>query len=145
MARMRIVAKARYRRTVIDRPAMSRLFVRGGDVYDWVDDRVEGIARRARIGAPGRSGYLSRMHRHSTARRSTYRVRGRVANNADYALFPHEGTNGPIKSNRGKMLGRMAPGPKGAVPFAKQVSGQAANPWLVRAARKELARYQIRL
>lgn len=91
--------------------------------------------------APARSGAIKRGHVNRGARKAgPYRIRGHIENHADHAEYVHEGTSGPIFPTGGAAEFRLPPGGGYGWRRAESVSGQRANPWMMRAARTVLSR-----
>jgi hypothetical protein len=117
--------------------------------------RTANVARQ--IAPRGTSKSLSPTRQKSGTLRTSHQVippvkinsrlwRGRLRNNAPYAIYVHNGTRGPINlggydlgantmfSNSGGAYWEHSSGPyAGGTWYAKQVSGQVGNPWMVRA------------
>lgn len=122
--------------------AVDRLFLPGGDVWHTMGLIGNEHLSAAIAFAPRRSGHLAASH-YPVAILTPYQRRGvryTIRNDADYALYVHGGTTGPIRGDMG--LGWMrVPEYRGSarkVPML-EVSGQAANPWIERAALYALA------
>jgi len=126
------------------------LFVDGpqGDVWNW----MERVGRRhlgaALVEVPRRSGFLASQHNLALTPYKRFGVRYSVGNYADYANYVHGGTTGPIMAGNGfwddgrrAMMGPMAAWMGRNALYAHTVNGQAANPWIARAADIALAPY----
>lgn len=126
------------------------LFLPGGDVWGWMGGVGAEHLQAAYMFAPRRSGHLASQH-YPVAIITPYKKRGvryTIRNDADYALFVHEGTTGPIVADywddgTQSFLGPMAPWGGFSTPFARSVSGQRANPWINKAGEFVLAQYGI--
>lgn len=125
--------------TIYDRN-LDRLFLPGGDAWDWMERVGREHVSMAIIEAPKRTMNLARQHNLAL---TPYRrgVRYSVGNYADYAEYVHGGTIGPILPHGGDWLGPLAPW--GVYPggYIREASGQRANPWIERAADIVLAKY----
>lgn len=110
-----------------------------------INGRAKAMLAEAIDVAPERTGTLRDSHFINRARptgRGT--ITASVGNNADYALYVHQGTTGPIVPD-GEALAWDGWGPwAGTRWFApKGVAGQRAQPWLV-AAYNRVARHDTR-
>lgn len=56
-----------------------------------------------------------------------------LTNEADYALFVHEGTTGPIRASNPKKKMPIAGSAQNVFVFKKVVRGQKKNPWMAEA------------
>lgn len=133
--------------TIYDRN-IDRLFLPGGDVWDWMRDVGAEHLRMALVEVPRRSGSLASKHNLALTPYGKRGVRYSVGNYADHAYWVHEGTTGPITTGGGfwddgrrAFLGPMAPWMGRNTLFATSVSGQEANPWIARAGDIVLAKY----
>lgn len=95
------------------------------------------IAPRGHTDQSHREGYIPLRRGHRTDRAvkagpNLYRGRVRVV--SPHGIYVHQGTSGPIRaSSREWMKWTNVSGPYKGTWMAKEVSGQAANPWLIRA------------
>jgi hypothetical protein len=139
----------------VDDEAIAKLFVPGlnGDGWHWMRRVGNQHKDFAIAAAPQRTGFLATQHKVSLQPNGKYQCRYSVANYAPYARYVHEGTTGPIHSNRTTMAEINAdyaaglssvtphmvvrPSPhswfNGPVPLL-WVEGQSAQPWIVDAA-----------
>lgn len=110
--------------------------------------RGQAIARKL---VPKRSYRLRDSHGHTVYATNRYGTRVSIYNTAKYAGYVHDGTTGPISSNKlnrkgaPKKLRLKAGGKRGRrypVIFRYSVSGQAAQPWLEEAAIALTSEYQ---
>jgi hypothetical protein len=138
-----MAAPWRYRVTV-DSLALDRLFLPGGDVWSWSRDVARETVGEAILTAPKRTGSLAGQHGFNQTPHGKRGVRWTVFNDSPYAKFVHEGTTGPIKSNRPGGLLLVAAGNGFPTFTAKSVDGQDSNPWMERANQLVLARHGIR-
>lgn len=101
----------------------------GGIVWRYGYQKAQRTERVARGNIKSRSGYLA-AHTHAryegSRRDQAIMV---VESEADYAVYVHEGTHGPIMSTNHRFL-RLSPGGGYGVVYARQVAGQRANPYL---------------
>lgn len=138
--------------------AISEMFARGGEVFKEAENVAVKIYAKATVRAPmGRypgAGGLMQSHDEETFQSGRFSTTGVVTNDADYALFVHEGTRAKIDPKPGNMFlvprnPRITPRSKGGKgPFLAldSVPGQKSNPWLYNAAAEVvLRRYGIRL
>lgn len=125
--------------TIYDRN-LDRLFLPGGDAWDWMERVGREHISMAIIEAPRRSGNLARQHNLAL---TPYRrgVRYSVGNYAEYAEYVHGGTFGPIVALGGGFMGPLSPWGVHGTAYVREVSGQTANPWIARAADIVLAKY----
>lgn len=127
---------------------VERLFLPGGDAWDWLMRVGHEHTQMAIIESPSRTGYLRTQHNLSLTPVGRYNVRYSVGNWADYAVYVHEGTTGPIVStgwdDGSPAFLAIRPMPHSRFPVTKylrSVSGQEANPWIARAGGIVLAKY----
>ncbi len=121
---------------------VDKLFQPGGNVWHTMGLIGMEHLNAAIMFAPRRSGHLAASH-YPVAILTPYQKRGvryTIRNDADYALYVHGGTVGPIHGWEG--IGWMTVPPYRGAPFKVpmlEVSGQDANPWIQRAADYALA------
>ena len=148
-------------RVTIYDTALDAMFAPGGDVWGWLINEVSRAHLAAALAeVPKRSGELARQHNVSV---TPYRrgLRYSLGNYADYAAFVHYGTDGPIVANGTRTVQRrwgaydpheranrlLVLPPGGGYPhkiWTREVRGQAANPWIERAAEIALGKYGYR-
>lgn len=144
-------------RVVVKRQAINRMLTT--DVQDWFEDSLgPRLVSASKAEAPRDSGALERDITQEIVRRGTKNFRLRVGNTTamfvsriggrapkSRALMIHEGTgvygngkgiNAPIRPVRAKVLSWVAK--DGRRVFAREVKGQRANPYLLRALRSVL-------
>lgn len=133
--------------TIYDRN-IDRLFLGGGDVWDWMERVGREHLMMALVEVPRRTGSLAAAHNLALTPYKKRGVRYSVGNYADHADYVHGGTTGPIVAGTGfwddgsiAYMGPMAPWMGHNARYARSVSGQDANPWLSRAADIVLAKY----
>jgi hypothetical protein len=107
----------------------------GGQIWRWAYQRRGRVERLAKVNAPIRSGELARSIEASYEPAAPHDVVMEVAATADYALFVHEGTDGPIFPRESKRLFLPAWGPF-RQSFPRYVRGQRAQPFLADALRE---------
>lgn len=127
------------------------LFLPGGDVWGWMRSVGFEHMQMAAIEAPVRTGQLKGLHNLALTPSGRNHVRYSVGNYADYAVYVHEGTTGPITSvgwdDGGPAFLAIRPVPHSWFPnggFVRSVSGQEANPWIARAGGFVLAKHGLR-
>lgn len=90
--------------------------------------------RMAVAEVPKRTGSLARAHQVHMRLSGPYQVGYTLLVLSRHAIFVHEGTKGPIMSNRPNGLMRVRPAPYsrfGSPTLLRQVRGQRANRWLL--------------
>lgn len=89
---------------------------------------------KAIITAAGRvdKGTMRNATQAETARVTGNKVVGRVVNDADHAIYQHEGTRGPILPRRARVL-RFTPKGGGGFVYARQVRGVEGIKFLTKA------------
>lgn len=132
-------------RVTIYDTAVDGLFRPGGQAWNWLGLLGTEHLNLAIAFAPARSGHLKSSH-YPAPIMTSYTSGGQrgsrytIRNDADYALYVHEGTNGPITASGENGLWvpvfRGIPYPRHSRP---SVRGQAANPWITRAGEVALA------
>lgn len=109
---------------------LARMYVPGGEAYRWLDRVRLSMHRACVAGAPMRSGELKGAHRSFIRGFNQYRARAQIVNDAEHALWVHEGTTGPIFPKKGKFLYLPAGGGHPKKRLRYPVPGQDANPWI---------------
>lgn len=118
---------------IIRERAVASFNAPGQPVNRLMHDAMKDAARLSRGYIKSRSGELARSTRVKAPPmiRTRYKLSGVVHATADHALYVHEGTTGPIRSDKGRMLSvpslRKSAG--GRV-LKESVAGQSANPFL---------------
>lgn len=118
----------------MDRLAMLGMTMPGGETYRWFHRNVEVPALTlADVTTPTRTGRM-RAQNYSDMGANQSGLWVQLGNHADYAVYVHEGTDGPIFPSYSHLLalGRQSPTGWGYPPFmyAESVSGQRSQPWL---------------
>lgn len=136
-------------RITIDDLAVTRLTsTPGGDVWKFMQSFGTQATFAAVLKAPSRTGKLKGSHNLALTPRGTDGVRASVGNYADYTLFVHEGTTGPITANGWDdgspafLAIRPFPASRfGQLAYRRSVAGQTANPWMREAVEDTARRY----
>jgi hypothetical protein len=138
------------RTTVVTFPAaLRRMFMSGGETYNWFEVNVRvPMHRNARNRAPfRRHGGLKRGMYSRSRGYNQYRIDITVGNLAEYATFVHEGTQGLIFAKSGPWLKlgiQSATGPGDPRRMnLDAVNGQDANPFIDDAMQWALARKRL--
>lgn len=119
---------------------IEKMFRRNGEVGRYQRDLRRDMKTEAIRQSPKRSGDIARSHSDGGSLMSgRLRSRGYIRNSSGHASFVHEGTSGPIRPKTARFL-RLPPGAGHPAIYARSVAGQAANPWIARAARTVLLR-----
>lgn len=145
-----------YRVKVYD-SVIASLFSPGQPVWNEGVKITEEMRQQARRDSPKRSGVLYGSHYKNLLRSGRYGIRGYVGNAAPHALWVHEGTGKdtggriypavaeamivPKRRNIPRYVSGTKPNWNTHFP-AYSVRGQDANPWLLVASEKVLARYR---
>lgn len=121
-------------RIVVYDTALARMHQPGGMINDYVRDMAKEAKRLMELTAPiGRSGELARSHHYRVRPRKSSTI-GHVYNDADHALFVHDGTGlyGPNHA--------LIPGPhrfaytrpplRKGMGMPKWTRGQRSQPWM---------------
>lgn len=122
------------------------IFMPGGDAWHFLALVGTEHLNQAIAMTPNRTGTLARSH-YPVPIMTPYRQGGEqgarytIRNDADYALYVHDGTTGPIMAHGGYMSVPMVRGSKYPRFQAKFVDGQSAKPWIKWAADVALAPY----
>lgn len=118
---------------------IARQFQSGGQAYRWLDKVRLAMHRACVRNAPARSGDLAGSHSSSIRGVNQYLARAQVVNNAEYAHFVHEGTDGVSGDGDWIFIPAGGPGINTTSPYAgrsfskkrvRSVAGQNANPWI---------------
>lgn len=153
--------------TIYDRN-IDRLFLAGGDVWDWMQRTGTEHLMMALVEAPMRTGALRRAHNLALTPYKKRGVRYTVGNYAEHSFWVHEGTDTPIvpmhafstavgaatrpipdrdfggmslRDRQGFPLLALRPWGRYGRIYKYAVRGQQANPWIARAADLVLSKY----
>ena len=135
-------------RVTIYDSVIAALFLPGGQSWAKMEEIGRHHIQLAIAESPSRTNNLRRSHNLALTPVGKNRCRYSVGNYADYAVYVHEGTTGPIVArgwdDGGASFMFIRPFPHSRFPTgarARSVSGQTANPWITRAGSMALARY----
>lgn len=132
-------------RVTVNQTAIQSIFLSGGDAFEYARRLGAETMEVAMLSCPFRSGELKNSHGFTTTPVGKYKCQFTVHNDAEHAMYVHEGTLmvAPITSTTPGKYMFLRPGPLYDVRKRLWVRGQSANPWMERSMEAVLERHGI--